>query len=95
MVIRSFADSETKTFWETGKSRRKPPPALWPVALRKLLMLDSARALDDLRVPPGNRLEKRTGNRRGKHTIRINEQYRICFVWSNGDALAVEIVDYH
>jgi proteic killer suppression protein len=94
-VIRSFADPETQHLWETGKSRRKPPPNVRRVALRKLVMLDSAKALMDLRVPPGNRLEELKGDRRGQHSIRINDQYRICFVWKDGDAFDVEITDYH
>ena len=65
------------------------------VALRKLDMLDAAASLDDLRVPPGNRLEQLKGNRAGQHSIRINDQWRICFVWHNGAAHDVEIVDYH
>jgi proteic killer suppression protein len=65
------------------------------IALRKLLLLDAAERLEDLRVPPGNRLEKLSGNREGQHSIRINDQWRICFHWSEGDAYEVEIVDYH
>ena len=65
------------------------------MALRKLLILDAADTLTDLRIPPGNRLERLTGDRRGQHSIRINEQWRICFRWKNGDASDVEIVDYH
>jgi proteic killer suppression protein len=63
--------------------------------LRKLLILDAADSLDDLRVPPGNRLERLKGDREGQHSIRINEQWRVCFVWKDGDAHQVEIVDYH
>jgi toxin HigB-1 len=94
-VILSFRDAETQRFWETGKNRRKPPPQLWKVALRKLQMLDAAARLDDLRVPPGNRLESLSGDRVGEHSIRINDQYRICFVWQDGNAYQVEIADYH
>jgi len=65
------------------------------MALRKLAMLDAAESLDDLRVPPGNRLEKLSGKRTGQHSIRINDQWRICFEWRDGDAHQVEIVDYH
>jgi len=65
------------------------------MALRKLVMLDAAESLDDLRVPPGNRLEKLSGKRTGQHSIRINDQWRICFEWRDGDAHQVEIVDYH
>ena len=64
-------------------------------ALRKLLVVDAATSLEDLRLPPGNRLEKLSGNRNGQHSIRINEQWRICFKWEQGDAFDVEIVDYH
>lgn len=64
-------------------------------ALRKLLILDAAESLADLRVPQGNRLEKLKGDRKGQHSIRVNDQWRICFVWSNGDALQVEFTDYH
>jgi proteic killer suppression protein len=70
-------------------------PELEHKALRKLLILDGVERLEDLRVPPGNRLEKLTGDREGQHSIRINEQWRICFRWSEGDAYDVEIVDYH
>ena len=65
------------------------------IALRKLLLVDAAERLEDLRIPPGNRLEKLTGNRQGQHSIRINDQWRICFRWAEGDAYEVEIADYH
>jgi proteic killer suppression protein len=65
------------------------------IARRKLLLIDSAQALHDLKVPPGNRLEALRGDRSGQHAIRVNDQYRVCFVWRNGDAYQVEIVDYH
>ena len=94
-MILSFRDAETQRFWETGRNRRKPPPQLWKVALRKLQMLDSAGRLEDLRVPPGNRLESLSGDRLGQHSIRINDQYRICFVREDGNAYQVEITDYH
>jgi len=94
-VIKSFADSETQRFWTTGKSRKKPPSDLRRVALRKLFMIDSAGSLADLSVLPGNRLEALKGNRVGKHSIRINDQFRICFVWREGHAYDVEITDYH
>ncbi|MBI2819144.1 MAG: type II toxin-antitoxin system RelE/ParE family toxin [Acidobacteria bacterium] len=94
-MIKSFADAETQALWETGASRRKPPPTLRGVALRKLLMIDSATKLGDLRIPPGNRLEELKGNRKGQNSIRINDQYRICFVWKDGNAYRVEIADYH
>ena len=94
-MIKSFADPQTHRFWATGKSRGRPPANLRRVALRKLLMLDSAGALEDLHVPLGNRLEPLKGDRRGQHSIRINDRYRICFVWRGGDAYDVEITDYH
>lgn len=94
-MIRSFHDAETQRLWLTGLSRRKPPPSLRQVALRKLQMLDSAVQLEDLRVPPGNRLEALKGDRAGQYSIRISDQYRLCFTWRDGDACDVEIVDYH
>ena len=94
-MIRSFADAETQQFWETGKSRRRPPPNLRQSALRRLLLLDSATSLEDLRILPGNRLEALKGDRRGQYSIRINDQFRICFVWREGSAYDVEITDYH
>jgi proteic killer suppression protein len=72
-----------------------PPANLRRVALRKLLMLDGAATLEDLRVPPGNRLEALTGDRKGQYSIRINDQFRICFVWKESGAFEVEITDYH
>ena len=74
---------------------RKLPPDVRRVALRKLVLLDAAESLEDLRMPPGNRLEKLAGNRAGQHSIRINDQWRVCFRWKDGDAEDVEIVDYH
>ena len=94
-MIKTFADPETQAFWETGKSRRRPPANLRRAALRKLLMIDSAGSLDDLRVPPGNRLEQLKGDRKGQYSIRINDQLRVCFVWREGNAYEVEITDYH
>jgi toxin HigB-1 len=94
-VIKSFADRLTEHFWQTGKGRDIPPPDLRRVALRKLVMIDDAADLRDLLVPPGNRLEALSGGRKGQHSIRINDQYRICFVWRDGNAYEVEIVDYH
>jgi toxin HigB-1 len=90
-VIKSFADAQTERIWRTGKTRRSPPS----VTKRKLAILDAAARLEDLRVPPGNRLEKLKGDRQGQHSIRINDQYRICFTWDDGNAYEVEIVDYH
>jgi toxin HigB-1 len=93
-VIRSFRDSRTHLLWLTGKSRKLPPSLIRP-ALRKLLLLDTAGRLDDLRVPPGNRLEALKADREGQFSIRINDQFRICFTWKDGDAFDVEIKDYH
>jgi proteic killer suppression protein len=91
-VIKTFANEETAEIWRTGKTRGASPAN---VTKRKLAMLDGALTLDDLRVPPGNRLEKLHGNRQGQFSIRINDQYRICFEWRGSDAYEVEITDYH
>lgn len=93
-MIRSFADAETASIWN-GRRSRKLPAEIQPIALRKLRMLNQARALTDLRVPPGNRLEVLKGDRSGQHSIRINDQWRICFFWTEGGPYDVEIVDYH
>jgi proteic killer suppression protein len=93
-VIRSFADKETEKVWNGANSRRLPGD-IQQVARRKLRMLNSAVTLDDLRIPPANRLEALKGNRRGQHSIRINDQWRVCFRWKDGDANDVAIVDYH
>jgi proteic killer suppression protein len=93
-VIRSFNDRDTAALFRS-EPVRKFGPDLQRAALRKLLILDAAVTLDNLRVPPGNRLEALRGNRTGQHSIRINDQWRICFVWKDGDAHRVEIVDYH
>ena len=93
-VIRSFRDSDTERLFKRERIRRLPPD-IQRVALRKLVLLDAATSLADLRIPPANRLEKLVGNRLGQHSIRINDQWRICFRWSGGDAHDVEIVDYH
>jgi len=93
-MIRGFRDRDTEKLFRRERSRAVPPQ-LQRVALRKLVQLDAATGLQDLRVPPGNRLEALSGSRRGQHSIRINEQWRICFVWKDGDAYEVEIVDYH
>jgi proteic killer suppression protein len=90
----SFRNAETQAIWEGRRSRRLPTD-IQNVALRKLRLINNARTLNDLRVPPGNRLEALTGPRRGQHSIRINDQWRICFVWRDGHAHEVEIVDYH
>ena len=93
-MIRSFRDRDTERLFRREPIKRLPKPLL-RVALRKLMLLDAANNLEDLRVPPGNRLEKLTKDRLGQHSIRINDQWRICFHWENGGAESVEIVDYH
>lgn len=93
-MIRTFTDKEAEKIWQ-GTPSRKLPTGIQQVARRKLRMLNNAATLDDLRVPPANRLEALKGNRKGQHSIRINNQWRICFQWKEGDALDVEIVDYH
>jgi len=93
-MIRSFKDSETERVWHR-RVRRRFPRAIQDRALRKLRQLAASTTLDDLRNPPGNRLEVLAGNRSGQMSIRINDQWRICFVWAEGDAIDVEIVDYH
>jgi len=93
-VIRSFGDPDTQRLFRRERVRRLPPD-LHRVALRKLLMLDAATSLSDLRVPPANRLEKLFADRLGQHSIRINDQWRICFRWIGNDAHDVEMVDYH
>lgn len=93
-MIRSFRDHETeKVFQRTWSS--KLPPDVQRIAYRKLLILDAAESLQDLRSPPGNRFEKLSGRREGQHSIRINDQWRVCFHWKNGAAGDVAIVDYH
>jgi toxin HigB-1 len=93
-MIASFRDAETAAIWEGRRSRRLPSD-IQDVALRKLRLLHNAKRIDDLRVPPGNRLEALKGNREGQHSIRINSQWRICFIWKDNHAHQVEIVDYH
>jgi proteic killer suppression protein len=93
-VIRSFRDRDTQRLFDR-QPVRKLGPDVQRVALRKLRQLDAAVSLDDLRVPPGNRLEKLRGDRSGQHSIRVNDQWRICFRWAGTDAQDVEIVDYH
>ena len=93
-MIRNFRGRETKLIWQ-GEVSRRLPRDIQPVARRKLRMLNNARTLNDLRVPPANRLETLHGRRKGQHSIRINDQWRICFVWKDGGAQNVEIVDYH
>ncbi len=97
-MIRSFAARATEDIFNGKNSqpaRRALPQKLVRVALRKLEQLDSVERLEDLRIPPGNRLEALRGKRTGQHSIRINEQYRVCFEWSDSGPEAVEIVDYH
>lgn len=93
-MIRGFADPETEKIW-AGVRSRKLPADIQAVAFRKLRLLNQARTVSDLRAPPDNRLEMLKGDRVGQHSIRINDQWRICFVWSEGGAADVEIVDYH
>lgn len=93
-MIVSFKDADTQRLWSTGKSRRFPA-SLRGSANRKLAILDAAVVLDELAVPPGNKLEALTGDRKGQHSICVNDKYRICFVWTEGNAHDVEIVDYH
>ena len=93
-MIRSFKSKETERIWQ-GQSSRKFPGDIQHRALRKLRQLDAATTIEDLRDPPGNRLEALKGDRAGQMSIRINDQWRICFRWSKGDAEDVEITDYH
>ena len=93
-MIRSFRCQDSAKVWD-GEASRKFPGDIQDRALRKLRQLDAARTLDDLRNPPGNRLEALRGARKGQMSLRINDQWRICFVWKDGDATEVEIVDYH
>lgn len=93
-MIRSFADPETERIW-IGRRSRRLPADIQTVALRKLRLLNQAKSLGDLRVPPGNRLEALKGDRTGQHSVRINERWRICFVWKEGGPSYVGIVDYH
>jgi proteic killer suppression protein len=93
-MIASFRDKETERLWQFGKSRRIPAD-LARRAFKKLAILNAAVTLDNLKVPPGNQLEALRGNRAGQHSIRINDQYGVCFVWRSRNAFEVEIVDYH
>ncbi|HEY6445924.1 MAG TPA: type II toxin-antitoxin system RelE/ParE family toxin [Acidobacteriaceae bacterium] len=92
-MIVSFKDADTRELFETGASRRFPNLAV--VALRKLDQIHAAASLNDLRIPPANRLEALRGDRKGQHSIRVNDQFRICFRWESNGAREVEIVDYH
>ena len=91
-MIKTFANQRAAEIWRTGETKGILPAG---TTKRKLAMLDAALELDDLMIPPGNRLEKLRGDRRGQHSIRINDQYRICFVWREHGAYDVEITDYH
>lgn len=93
-MIQSFACKQTSLLW-AGHSSRNLPTQIQRVALRKLAMIDTAQVLSDLTNPPGNRLEALQGGRKGQHSIRANDQWRICFVWDGANAHQVEIVDYH
>ena len=93
-MILSFRSKEAEAIWR-GEVSRRLPPEIQQTARRKLRMLNSARNLNDLRVPPANRLEALKRERKGQHAIRINEQWRICFVWTDAGPANVEIVDYH
>jgi toxin HigB-1 len=93
-MIRSFADAETEQFFNTGKSRSLPRD-IQRRAFMRLQLLDNATDVEDLRLPPSNRLEVLRGDRAGQHSIRINDQWRVCFHFVDGDAFEVEIVDYH
>lgn len=93
-MIKTFKDRETEKVWR-GELSRRLPVEIQQIALRKLFMLDKATLLDDLRAPPGNRLEALKGKRKGQWSIRINDQWRICFVWNKAGLDKVEITDYH
>jgi toxin HigB-1 len=93
-MIKTFQNKQTeKVFLREAAPRFSQD--LYRMALRKLLLLDAAEKLEDLRIPPGNQLERLSGDRKGQHSIRINDQWRVCFRWEEGDAYEVEIVDYH
>jgi proteic killer suppression protein len=97
-MIRNFKDRATEDIFNgiaTKAARRACPKDLWILAVRKLDQLDSVSSMDELRVPPGNRLEALSGNRKGQFSIRINDQYRICFKWTETGPVDVEITDYH
>lgn len=93
-MIKTFRDRDTERAFNRERVKRFSLP-LQKLAQRKLDLLDGADAIEDLRIPPGNRLEKLSGNRRGQYSIRVNNQWRICFRWKSGQATEVEIVDYH
>ena len=93
-MIKSFKNEAARAAWDRRFVKGVPHEVL-RIGNRKLLQLHNARSLHDLRAPPGNRLEALAGDRRGQHSIRINDQWRVCFVWDDGDAYDIEIVDYH
>jgi proteic killer suppression protein len=93
-MIKSFQNAFAEAAWQR-RFIKGVPNDIVTIANRKLTQIHNARSLNDLRVPPGNRLERLSGNRKGQHSIRINDQWRICFLWRNGDAYHVEIIDYH
>ena len=93
-MISSFKDKETKKIWEQQYSK-KFPRDIQRIGLRKLIIINRAKDLTDLKIPPGNKLERLAGDRQGQYSIRINNQWRICFYWDNGVASSVEINDYH
>jgi len=94
-MIRSYRDKGVRELLGNGRRLKGIPSDLQQKVVQKLQMLNAAQELDDLKVPPGNRLERLKGDRKGQYSIRINNQYRVCFVWRNGDAHDVEVVDYH
>ncbi|WP_084068023.1 type II toxin-antitoxin system RelE/ParE family toxin [Desulfocicer vacuolatum] len=97
-MIRSFKNQATEDLFDGKNSkaaRKSCPRHIWKIVIRKLEQIDSAMDLDDLKIPPGNRLEALSGSREGQHSIRINDQYRVCFEWNSDNADNVEIVDYH
>ena len=93
-MIKSFGSKETEKIWN-GERSKKLPNEIQSIARRKLRMINNSQDLQDLRIPPSNRLETLKGDREGQFSIRINDQFRICFPWKSGDAFEVEIVDYH
>ena len=97
-MIQSFKNVATEDIFDgiaSSVARKCCPQSIWSIARRKLDQINRVQAVSELQVPPGNRLERLKGNRKGQHSIRINQQYRICFVWEEGHAFEVEITDYH
>ena len=93
-MIRSFRDKDTEAIWHR-RYVKKLSPELSRLAYNKLALINAAESINDLRVPPGNRLEKLSGNRAGQYSVRVNDRWRICFTWGSGGAAYVELVDYH